>query len=174
MDAIKRMDEIAEENGLTFVETTSEYNGYPANVKDALIGFSNFDEAKRIADENELSLIWINKRDGWNFWHRGDTAYEPMTISTSDFGDDFEFEDDAEKYMEMAREIICELCESCSSLKEIRTFIDNVEEVADAIENLEDGQTVVTCCGKYYDTIDVNPISFYYDTKYTELAAIKI
>lgn len=173
LDVEKTLEEIAYENGLEIVETTSERTGYPSHMMDALTGFSSFAEAKRIADEHNLTLIWIDQRDGWQIWHRGDMASEPMSINSSDFGDDYNFEDDSDDFMEMARERIADMCENGDSFDDIRAYMEKIEEVTNAIDNLEEGQVVVTFCGEYYDTIDTHPISFSFDTKHTQLAAIK-
>lgn len=165
--------DIADENGLEVVDTTSERSGYPRNLKKVLVGFDSFEQAEQISKENGLALIWIDRRDGWQLWHRGETAYEPMSIEEMDFGEDYSFEDDSERFMEMARERISEMCEEGASFDDIRSYMDKVEKVNDAIEDLEDDQTVVTYCGEYYDTIKLHPIYFSYDTKTTQLAAIK-
>lgn len=165
--------DIAVENGLEVVETTSERSGYPRHLKDVLVGFGSFENAEQIAKEHGLTLIWIDKRDGWQLWHRGDTAYEPMSISESDFGDDYSFENNADEVMDMARERISDMCDDGASFDDIREYMDKVEKVTDAIDDLEDDQTVVTYCGEYYDTINLHPIYFSYDTKTTQLAAIK-
>ena len=167
------LDDVATEEGLELVETTSESNGYPSHLKDAITGFESFDEAEQVAKEHGLSLIWIDKRDGWQLWHRGDSAYEPMHITSDVFGDDYDFEDDKDNFMAMAREVIADIVSDGASFEDIRDYMDEVEKVMDAIEDLEDGQAVVTYCGKYYDTIDRNPINFNHDTKQTQLAAIK-
>lgn len=167
------MEDIADEEGLELVETTSERNGYPSHLKYALVGFKNFDEAKRVAAEHYLRLAWIDKRDGWQLWHRGDTAYEPMTISSSDYGDDYHFENDKSSVMEFAYDVLEDMVYKEASFDDIRNYMDEVEKITDAIENLEDNQVVVTYCGNYYDTIDVHPIYFYHDTEHTQLAAVK-
>ena len=38
-------ENIASENGLQIICTTSEGNGYPHDLKDAIIGFKTFDQA---------------------------------------------------------------------------------------------------------------------------------
>ena len=167
------LEDIAVKNGLDIVETTSERSGYPRNLKDVLVGFGSFGNAEQIAKEYGLTLIWIDKRDGWQLWHRGDRTYEPMSISSSDFGDDYNFENNADDFMDMARERISDMCDNGASFDEIREYMEKVEKVTDAIDDLEDDQMVVTCCGEYYDTIDLHPIYFSYDTKTTQLAAIK-
>lgn len=164
--------DIADENNLEVVETTSQRNGYPANLCRAIIGFSSFEEAQRIADENGLTLVWIDQRDGWQLWHRGDTASEPMTIKSDDFGDDYNFEDDADNVMEMAREVIADMA-SHATFDDIRSYMEEIGKITEAIEELEEDQVVVTYEGKYYDTIERHPIYFSFDGKCTQLAAIK-
>lgn len=167
------MDDIAAEEGLDLVETTSERNGYPSNLKYAIVGFKNFDDAKRIAAEHYLRLAWIDKRDGWQLWHRGNAAYEPMTISSADYGDDYNFENNKDSVMDLAYDVLEDMVDKTASFDDIRKYMDEVEKVIDAVDNLEGDQMVVTYCGNYYDTIDVHPISFYHDTKHTQLAAVK-
>lgn len=169
----KSLQDIADENDLLVYETTYSRNGYPSNLRKAISGFSSFEEAKRIASENELTLVWLDKREGWKLWHRGNTATEPMTITSNDFGDDYVFEDNSEEVMQRANYVIAELANQGATFDFIRSYMEKVEKVTEAIENLEDGQVVVTYKGEYYDTIEKNPIYFYFDSKYTVLAAMK-
>lgn len=69
------IEEIAYENGLELIDTTSAMNGYPQCLKKAIIGFDSFEEADKLAKENGLSIEIFTKRDGWNLWYRtGDKA----------------------------------------------------------------------------------------------------
>ena len=42
---------LAEVEGLEFIETTSERNGYPSNLQGAIIGFESFKQAEEIAEK---------------------------------------------------------------------------------------------------------------------------
>ena len=56
--------ERAEGLGLTIVETTSEGNGYPSNLKRAVIGFENFDDAENFVKENGGEIIDLKRKAG--------------------------------------------------------------------------------------------------------------
>lgn len=53
--------EIAENNGLTYAESTSGTNGYPSNIKGIIIGFDNFKDAEELAEKHGLSMIVTNE-----------------------------------------------------------------------------------------------------------------
>lgn len=73
---------IAYENGLELIETTSERNGYPANLKYAIIGFNSFEEAEKIAKDNNLSIEIFTKNDGWQLYYRtGNRVHEPLRMA---------------------------------------------------------------------------------------------
>ena len=172
-DKEKTIDDIADENDLEVVETTSQRNGYPSNLCKAVVGFKSFEDAERFASENDLTLIWIDARDGWQLWHRGDTASEPMKITSDDFGDDFNFEYDRDDFMKRAHDVVADMAYQGEEFDDIRAYMEKAEKVADAIENMEESQVVVTYQGEYYYTIEMRPIYFSYDGHITQLAAIK-
>ena len=173
-EEIMTLADIAYKEGLDTVDTTSERNGYPQNVRSAIVGFDDYDSAKEIADKYDLSLIWIDKREGWHIWHRGDTAYGPMEISPEDFGANYEFEDDVNAYKGIVFETIEDkISRGMVDYDGIKEIMKKAEEVIEAIDGLEEGQTVVTYDEEYHDTIDLHPIYFCNDGKHTKLAAVK-
>ena len=159
----KSLADIADENDLEVVKTTCLRNGYPSNLCKAVVGFKSFEDAERIASENGLTLIWIDARDGWQLWYRGDTASEPMKITSDDFGDDFNFEYDRDDFMKRAHDVVADMAYQGEEFDDIRAYMEKAEKVADAIENMEESQVVVTYQGEYYDTIEMRPIYFSYD-----------
>lgn len=48
--------EIAYEHGLEIIETTTGRNGYPQELKHAIIGFSTFREAEELAERYGLKI----------------------------------------------------------------------------------------------------------------------
>lgn len=75
---MSRMNEIAYVCGLDVVETTTGRNGYPQNIKQAIIGFDNWKYAESTAERYGLRITTLHKRDGWQLWERnGDTTLEP-------------------------------------------------------------------------------------------------
>lgn len=65
------------------IQTTSDANGYPTNLKPAYIGFETWAEAKKFAEEKDLALMCLSQKAGWQVWHREDSVYEPMTITAA-------------------------------------------------------------------------------------------
>lgn len=140
------------------IQTTSDANGYPTNLKPAYIGFETWAEAKKFAEEKDLALMCLSQKAGWQVWHREDSVYEPMTITAADYGDDYCFETDAEKYFESEREIL----EDCDTIEEAEEKLKTMREVVDAIKaaDIEGGEVVVTCCGEYCETIKTETMSW--------------
>lgn len=141
------------------IQTTSDANGYPTNLKTAYIGFETWAEAKKFAEERGLTLMCVSRKTGWHVWHRGNMMNEPMTIKAEDYGDDYNFETDADKYFESEREIL----EDCDTLEEVEENLKSIREVVDAIKaaDIEGGEVVVTCYGEYYETIKTETLSWY-------------
>lgn len=140
------------------INTTSSTNGYPENLKTGYIGFETWAEAKKFAEEKDLALMCLSQKAGWQVWHREDSVYEPMTITAADYGDDYNFETDAEKYFENEREIL----EDCDTIEEAEEKLKTMREVVDAIKaaDIEGGEVVVTCCGEYCETIKTETMSW--------------
>lgn len=168
------VDDIAYQYGLQTKETTSERSGYPRNLQTAITGFDSFEQAQAIAKKFDLDLIWITRREGQQLWSRMGTAYQPMEISSGDFGDDYEFWNDADSTKEYYYEILGDMVRDGKSFEAIREYMDKIEEVFDAIEDLDNDEMVVTRCGEFYRTQKVHCISFDDgDGHYTQLAAIQ-
>ena len=72
MDTKKRIQEIAKEYNLELIATTTANNGYPQELKRALIGFTSYEQAEMVAERygKELGLVFdcFTKCDGWTFW----------------------------------------------------------------------------------------------------------
>lgn len=86
-----KLIEIAELEGLEFVETTDQATGYPSHIEGALIGFENWTQFEEIRDKYELQSLYLRKRDGHQLWYRANRGvYEPFEIDESQFGCDAE------------------------------------------------------------------------------------
>lgn len=162
---------LAAENGLNLIETTSEQSGYPRNIIKAIIGFDTFEEAQEMAKENELEIEVFTKRDGWQLWARtGSRAWGALERTADDFGDDYMMwsKEDAQAFYE----------------QEIQAFIDEDDTfegsddfesrmgVYEDIKQLADNKAVITCCGDYYDTIDKVTMEYEYDTRHYAIGLI--
>lgn len=160
----RNLAEIASENGLQLIETTTNSTGYPESLQKAIIGFDTFEQAEELAEENGLSIEFFQKRDGWDLWYRtGSTAYEPFRRSVEDFGDDyskFSKEDLEDFYENEVQPFVSEF----DSFDDLRSFLEQNEKIKDEIEDAEDDEIVITYCGEYYDTIKERTMAYNYDT----------
>lgn len=76
-------------DGLDIISTTSDANGYPKNIINAVIGFRSWEELKEFSTLFDLPVIVLHRKDGWNYWHReANEPWGPFLIEAEDFGDD--------------------------------------------------------------------------------------
>jgi hypothetical protein len=158
--------------GLDMIETTTGRNGYPQDLKKALIGFDNFEQCKDIADEFGARITTFHKRDGWQLWERtNNETYEPFENSADDYGDDFMTftKDDEDDFFENE---VKELLDNYDDFDSMREFLDMKEEVLNEIKMMDDDEIVVTHCGGYYETIKKVSMSFYHDTHHYVIGII--
>ncbi len=166
---------IAEENDLEYIETTSARNGYPQSIKGAVIGFETYEEAKNFASENDLEIQFFKKKDGWDLWYRnGNTAYEGLTIYSSDYGDDYDdiCSDDHENEQEFIQSEISERIAQLSSFEEIERFLSDKKDLWEKVEIIEEDEIIITCCGMYYETLKKETMRFSHDTRTTVIGCI--
>ena len=166
------IEDIAYENGLELIDTTSAMNGYPQYLKRAVIGFDTFEQADKLAKENGLSIEIFTKRDGWNLWYRtGDKAWEPFERSADEYGDDYrEFSnEDLEEFYENEVQPSVSDFEDFASL---RSFLDIMEKIYDKIEEADDDELVITSEGNYYETIKKTTMEYSYDTHHYAIGLI--
>lgn len=131
--------DLAEQLGLDIVSVTSSANGYPQNVQLALIGFDNFDQAEDVANANDLTIVSLYKRDGWNLWAEQGAACGPIKLGAEDYGDDYMSFDS-----------------SCDE----EDLTDDLRRAIDGIEELDDIFTIVDFYKKFKEELD--------DTSYDE------
>lgn len=160
---MKSLEEIAYEHGLDLIETTSEMNGYPRNLKKAIIGFNTFDEAWELANRYGLSVQEFTRRDGWQLWVRGGRMWEEY-----DYAQIREDDTDIEVYSPGEEDDVIEELKYflgiCDDLGEMRHFINNTREVLDALNDCEDNQIVITSFGKLEGVYERKVMSYSYDT----------
>ena len=165
-------ENLACQNGLELIETTSERSGYPRNLKKAIIGFASFEEASEYAEKHDLSIEIFQKRDGWNVWYRtGYRAYEPFTRTAEQYGDDYNLftaEYAADYYENEVQEIISD----CDNFDDVERFLKERREVYDAICALGEDEAVVTYLGSFYEEIKLHSMSYYFDTHHYAIGLI--
>lgn len=157
--------EIAENHNLHLIETTTGMNGYPRECKHALIGFDDFAEAERIAEEYNLRITTFFKRDGWQLWERNsNTTYSAMNISADDYGDDYRSFCAAEEATYYADEVKPFLSDF-EDFDELQEFLNEREEVFENIQDLTEDEIVITCNGRFYEIVEHTTMQWSHDTK---------
>ena len=165
--------DLAAQEGLHYAETTSESNGYPRNLKDALIGFDTFEQAEALAKEHGLDIMLLHKRDGWQLWHRKGNAYEPMTITSADYGDDYSelrYMDEEDFYSEEVEPML----DSFSTLAELKAFVESKEKVYDELSTLGENEVMILRNGEFYEKIETPCMFWLYDTHHYEIGLVRL
>lgn len=158
-----KLELIIQEQGLDLIETTSEPNGYPRNLKKAIVGFKTFDQAKELAQTYGLDICKFHSRNGWNLWYRQGEVHEAMIISDEDYGDNYTllFKQDEDDFIE---DEVIPILEQATSFEFIEDIMSSKKEIWNEIQKLEEGHAVVLHGGNYYETIEVECMSFSEDT----------
>lgn len=174
MKTTKDLHEIAESNGLEIIETTSQANGYPSNLKYAIIGFETFEDAEKLATEHDLEIQSFEKRDGWQLWARtGNTAYEPFKNNSDDYGDNYsEFDGGSIDEETFLQDEVLERLSDFNNFEDLQNFINSKKEFFEEIEKAGVHQKVITYMGDYYETIDAESMYFSHDTHHYVIGLI--
>lgn len=169
---MKTIDEIASIENLEVIETTSAYYGYPENIKKAVIGLDNFEQAEELAKKYGLSIEMFTKKDGWQLYYRtGNRAFSPIEISEDNYGDNYRsytLADLKSFYEDEVQERINEF----NNFEDVEEFLANKKKIYEAIEDADDDEMVLTCDGYYYDTVKKYTMWHYHDTKTTVIGLI--
>lgn len=130
-------------NEFTLIETTSESNGYPRNLRKAIIGFNTFEEAEELAEKHDLSIEMFERRDGWDLWTRRDLIFRPFDMTSIyveegyDFYKHVSFEDFCE------REDVIGHLKDCADFDEMSTWLENFKELFEEIEELKENEILI-------------------------------
>lgn len=65
-----------DQDGLSGEEITSGSNGYPSNLRGAVVGFASYEQAEQIASLYGVEVVSLRRRDGWQFYESQGCAYE--------------------------------------------------------------------------------------------------
>ena len=168
---MKSINEIASENGLQVIITTTGLNGYPQSLKEAIIGFEDFEQAEKLAEEYNLDIEIFTKRDGWQFWNRdSNSAYDAFERSASDYGENFQqFEANMsqDEFLQQvgASSFIDELADEEDGLDRIEEYMKDLRELYNAIASAADDEIVIADGDVYVETVKEKTMQYSYDTK---------
>lgn len=166
--------EISELTNLELVELTKGRNGYPSGISKALDASSldNFTEVEEIANTYNLEIVKIHQKDGWHFWENKGWVNKPISIDSSDFGDNYSeiHPMDEEDFIDNE---VKPLLEDLTNFEEIQALLESKKEIWEEVEQLEDDEIVITHEGAYYDTFKTKTLSFSEDTHNWKIALIE-
>ena len=168
--------EIAENNGLTYAESTSGTNGYPANIKVIIIGFEYFQDAEKLAEKYGISIEFFKKKDGWDLWERtNNQAHEPMKNSSDDYGDNyhqFEKMSEEEYILQEITPYIKDNLEDTPTFEKMSELLELHKEIYSGIEEMEDDEILITQFEGGYEIIKKESMYFAHDTEHITIGLI--
>lgn len=171
---MKDLYQISESTNLDLVELTTGSNGYPSNISKALDASSleNFTEVQEIAQKYDLEIITIHQKNGWHFWENLGWTKKPISVDSSDFGDNYSEIPlmDEEDFIENE---VKPLLEAAESFEEIQTILDCKQKIWEQVKILEENEIVITHEGNYYETFQKETLSFSEDTHNWKIALIE-
>ena len=160
------METIAYEKGLEYIETTTGMNGYPQYLRGAIVGFETFEEAESVSKEYGLRITTFFKYVGWQLYKRSsNTTFEPMKITSSDYGDDYRhFTNDISVEDFIEEELLPNL--SATTFGDIQNITQKYEELYDKIAEAEDDELVIVdSFGGHVETIKKELMRWCHDSK---------
>jgi hypothetical protein len=124
------------------VETTSEANGYPANLRHVLT-FDTVTELLNCSEEltkagHSVHEVMIHRQNGWQLWHRrnGSVTHGMFRRAAHDeWAIDVQVDSDRCDTEEVAFDLIAQ-GRTFTDIEEMRTAIDNVERMKEELENI--------------------------------------
>lgn len=162
---MKTLHEIAEENNLEIVDVTTGSNGYPSNTYYAIdaTGFESFDKVAEFADDNNLDISLLHRKDGWHFYESKGRTWKPIQVSSEDYGDNYtEFSKMDEE--DFINEEVKPLIEDATEFEQIQAILETKREIWEQIDLMDENEIVITHEGRYYETVSKVCLSFSEDT----------
>lgn len=170
---MKDLREIARNNGLNIVVTTNDINGAPRCLKQAITGFTNFEEAKELAERYGLDTVSLYKRSGWNYWHRLGRVYNAYEIDEHDYSDDYRIIYKEERNDYYNNNVLPMLDEFYTD-EEKTAFLENENTIIEALDNLKENEAVLTYQGEFNEVISLKTMEFSRDSQYWQIGVMSL
>lgn len=144
------------------IETTPQENGYPTQLKSALIGFDTYEQAEKIARLLDLDMRYFDKQVGWDVWHRtNNTAYECFELTPEDYGDGYQFY--GWNDIDIIQNDAVECANNCDCYRDLVGIVNDAKELIDEVEKIDDDQVVVAFGMQYQETINPKCMQYEFD-----------
>lgn len=92
----------------------------------------------------------------------------PLKISAEDYGDEYSLYNDADDVLNSLKDVIPYM----ESIEEIIAFAENAREIIDEINDCKPGEIVITCQGRYYETVAEETMRWDHDSKVSVIGVI--
>lgn len=162
----------ADSLGYEIIETTDNCNGYPSNLKKAVIGFEDFEDAEHFAKENGGEIIKLRRKAGQQLWSRGSRAFEPFYMSKV-YDDDPCYEmyfcGDEERFTDNVKGQIAEM----NDFALIQSFVEEKAEIWDEFCTLGENEFILVKDGKLEGVIEEERMDYEYDSTYYRIGVIE-
>lgn len=160
----QELKNIAKANDLELVKV--------GNFDEAITGFKNFEQAEKLAEENELEIVEIKKKGNGNFEYSTcciDYGYDVVEAYKNRGNYVLFFKGDAKDFQEYEIDEILEwMKEEEKSEKEIEAFLAEMNEVKAKIENLADDEFIAKDYdGNFTDVLKKHNTCIYNDSSDT-------
>lgn len=127
---------------LRVLDVTHGINGYPESTEYAVAGFKTFAEAEDFAEDHNLTVVPLHKKDGCGLWEEAGISYGPLKITAEDYGSDFFIYNDIDEFDDFANDLVKETVDNFG-LEATADVIKDLVTIRDSIESLEEGQMAV-------------------------------
>lgn len=166
MNTYEKFDNYSFDNGKAFeiVETTSSLSGYPENLRWALTGFAEWDEAEEAAKALDGEIISLRRRDGQQLWTRDGLIFGPYArVSESDDEDIWPGgEQSAREYWDGESVALADALQRGELEAEgLAAWSSKISKASAEIADADEAQGVVTRRGEFVEVIDLRPISYH-------------
>lgn len=147
------------------VDTTTNQTGYIENLKQAIVGFEDFQEAEEFAQKYGLRITTFYKEDGWNLYVRNsNTTTSPLHITAEDYGDDYcQYErNQANDFFELE---VKPRIDKFDDIYELADFVEDSKYTYDELIFLDEDEILILRNGWRYDCIEKDLMRWQHDTK---------
>lgn len=182
------LNQIAEENGLEVIDIL----GFDYEKTKALGGFKDFEQAKQVAEENGMKLVWIRRGfESYIHWIAYEKAVKPIEIDyyfLEEFTGDPSFNNwvvDNTNAAYMVDEVMDEIMAMCdeedsSDYDDILKFTEKSKKFIGQIRDLKDDEVAIVDCNditvgwEFIQTEKRYTVDFEYNGKEIKIAAMCI
>lgn len=161
---MKDLRNIANENGLQLIATTSDSSGYPRNENFGLIGFDSYNQAEEIAAKHGLEVVLFWRRNGWRHYCISFADEDVISVyNRKEYGEDSIYSiynkssiSDFQWWIEDAL---------ANGEDEDGSIVAHYREMIEALEKLEPGEVLVyDGCNEGYTIEQERAISWSYES----------